>query len=192
MKNSKLQTKKVDSKSDSSTGFASYPTWNQKFVFAIPHTFITNDNKISSVWFEIFRVRKGFPDQSFGKAEGKLHLEKTTNEEENTNDRNDVCYDSETENDNFYSVEEEEEEKEKEKEEEACELKGTGSVKVEGGELKVEMVVWKGFLSRVGDCKWRRWAMEYDEFMGLDQGSVNKNKKKISALFTCFSKPVVV
>ncbi|KAG5538285.1 hypothetical protein RHGRI_019019 [Rhododendron griersonianum] len=62
--NSMLKTKKVCSYS---TGSGSKPIWNQKFVFAIPHTFVV-DNKVTSVWFEVFRVRKGFPDKSLGKA----------------------------------------------------------------------------------------------------------------------------
>ncbi|KAF7137981.1 hypothetical protein RHSIM_Rhsim07G0008800 [Rhododendron simsii] len=186
--NSMLETKKVSSYS---TGSGSKPIWNQKFVFAIPHTFVV-DNKVSSVGFEVFRVRKGFPDKSLGKAEGKLQLEKTSNEEKTNNE---VIYDSEMENEYFCTDEESdngEEEKEEGEEVDSCELKGTGRVGVGGGgELNVEMAVQKGFLSRVGQCKWRGWAMEYDEFMGttcIKEKEKKKKKKEKSYLLMCFGK----
>lgn len=189
---SMLKTKKVCSYS---TGSGSKPIWNQKFVFAIPHTFVV-DNKVSSVWFEVFRVRKGFPDKSLGKAEGKLQLEKTSNEEKTNdegNDDNEVIYDSEIENEYFCTDEESDNGEEEKEEVDSCELKGTGRVGVGGGgggELNVEMALQKGFLSRVGQCKWRGWAMEYDEFMGTSTTCIKKKKKKSSHFLMCFSKTI--
>ncbi|KAE9460182.1 hypothetical protein C3L33_07910, partial [Rhododendron williamsianum] len=188
--NSMLKTKKACSYSTGS-GSGSKPIWNQKFVFAIPHTFVV-DNKVTSVWFEVFRVRKGFPDKSLGKAEGKLQLEKTSNEEKtNEGNDNEVIYDSEIENEYFCTDEESDNGEEEGEEVDSCELKGTGRVGVGGGgELNVDMAVQKGFLSRVGQCKWRGWAMEYDEFMGTTCPIKKKKKKEksLSHLLMCFGK----
>ncbi|CAK9156706.1 unnamed protein product [Ilex paraguariensis] len=162
------QKQKLETKVVSWIVGSDQPVWNQKFIFSVPNTFMSDEN--STVRFKIFRERKYVPDSLVGRAECKVKsLFPPANMESRNGIEEEVKYDTENE---FEDIDlDDDNEIQEVKEERIPELKASGSFEFSKGSstkglLDVEIVVWRSSdVSSVGDSNWKRFAMLYDEFM---------------------------